>query len=171
MLSKEIKEALNEQINSELHSAYLYLSIEAYFESMNLPGFANWMGVQTQEELMHAIKICDFINERDCRVILKSIAKPLAEWELPLAVFEAAYKHEQSVTGCINNLVNLTVEEKDHATNTFLQWFVNEQVGEEKSTDDIVEKLKLITDAPGGMYMLDNEMGQRVFTPPATEGE
>ena len=171
MIGKKMQEALNEQINAELYSAYLYLSMEAFFQSINLPGFANWMRVQTQEELMHAMKMYDYVNGRGGRVTLKSIAAPPAEWESPLAVFEAVYKHEQKVTGLINNLVNLAIEQKDHAANMFLQWFVNEQVEEEKSADEIVQKIKLMADAPGAMYMLDNEMGQRVFTPPATQGE
>lgn len=171
MIGKKMQEALNEQINAELYSAYLYLSMVAYLESVNLPGFANWMRVQTQEELTHAMKIYDYVNDRGGKVSLKSIAQPPAEWDSPLAAFQAAYKHEQKVTGLINDLVNLAIEEKDHAANMFLQWFVNEQVEEEKSAETIVQKLKLIADTPGGMYMLDNEMGQRVFMPPATEGE
>jgi ferritin len=171
MISKKMQEALNEQVTAEFYSAYLYLAMEAFFESVNLPGFANWMRVQTQEELTHGIKIYDFLNERGGRVILKAIEQPPSEWASPLAVFEAAYKHEQKVTGLINALVNLAVEEKDHAANSFLQWFVDEQVEEEKSASDIVGKLKLIKDSPQGLYMLDQELAQRVFTPPAgTEG-
>ncbi len=171
MIDKKMQGAFNEQINAELYSAYLYLSMVAYFESINLPGFAAWMRAQTQEELMHAMKIYDYVNERGGRVILKSIGKPQTEWKSPLDAFEAAYEHEQKVTGLINGLVNLAIEEKDHAANMFLQWFVNEQVEEENNADAIVQKLKLMADAPGGMYMLDNEMGQRVFTPPVTKGE
>jgi ferritin len=171
MISKKMQDALNEQVTAEFYSAYLYLAMEAYFESVNLPGFANWMRVQTQEELTHGIKIYDFLNERGGRVTLKAIDQPPSEWASPLAVFEAAYKHEQKVTGLINALVNLAVEEKDHAANSFLQWFVDEQVEEEKSASDIVGKLKLIKDSPQGLYMLDQELAQRVFTPPAgTEG-
>ncbi|MHC4572627.1 MAG: ferritin [Planctomycetota bacterium] len=171
MISQKMQEALNEQTNAEFYSAYLYLSMEACFESMNLPGFANWMRVQTQEEVTHAMKIYDYVNERGGRVTLKQIAAPPAEWDSPLNAFEAVSKHEQKVTGLINNLVDLAVEEKDHAANIFLQWFVNEQVEEEKNAEQIVQKLKLTADAPGAMYMLDNEMAQRVFTPPATKGE
>ena len=171
MIDKKMQGAFNEQIKAELYSAYLYLSMVAYFESVNLPGFANWMRAQTQEEVMHAMKIYDYVNERGGRVILKSIGEPQTEWESPLAAFEAAYEHEQKVTGLINGLVNLAIEEKDHAANMFLQWFINEQVEEENNADAIVQKLKLMADAPGGMYMLDNEMGQRVFTPPVTKGE
>ncbi|MHC4644539.1 MAG: ferritin [Planctomycetota bacterium] len=171
MISKKMQDALNEQVNAELYSGYLYLSMEAYFESVNLPGFASWMRVQTQEEMMHAMKMYDYVNERGGRVTLKAIDCPPTEWKSPLAVFQAVYEHEQKVTSLINNLVNLALEEKDHAAHIFLQWFVNEQVEEEKSADDVVQKLKLMADAPGGMYMLDNEMAQRVFTPPATQGE
>jgi ferritin len=162
-----VEEALNGQINAELYSAYLYLSMEAYFESVSLPGFATWMRVQTQEELMHTMKIYGFVNERGGRVLLKSIDQPPTEWESPLAVFEASYKHEQKVTGLINDLVNLAIEQKDHATNSFLQWFVNEQVEEEDSADQVVQKLKMIKNDPGGLFLVDRELGQRVFTPPA----
>ena len=171
MLAKKMEKALNDQINAELYSAYLYLSMSAYFEAENLPGFAKWMRIQWQEEVMHALKIYDYVNERGGRVTLKSIAEPPAKWKSPLDAFQATYKHEQVVTGRINDLVTQAVAEKDHATNAFLQWFVTEQVEEEKSADEIVQKLKKIADAPGAMYMLDNEMGQRVFTPPTAEGE
>ena len=166
MIGKKMQEALNEQINAELYSAYLYLSMAAYFESANLPGFANWMRIQTQEEVAHAMKFYDFVNQRAGRVTLKAIDQPQTEWQSPLAAFEAVYKHEQKVTGLINNLVNLAVQEKDHATNNFLQWFVNEQVEEEESAADIVGKLKLIESDTQALYMLDKEMGQRLFHPP-----
>jgi len=171
MISKKMEKALNGQINAELYSAYLYLSMEAYFRSLNLNGFANWMRVQTQEEIFHVTKMYNFIDERGGRITLKAIEGPPTEWDSPLAVFEAAYAHEQKVSGLINDLVNLAIEEKDHATNTFLQWFVNEQVEEESSADDVVQQLKMMKDAPGGMFMLDRELGQRVFTPPAAQGE
>jgi len=171
MIAKKMEEALNKQVNAEMYSAYLYLSMESYFKSLNLNGFANWMRVQTQEELMHAMKIYDFMNERGGRVTLKAIDGPPTKWESPLAVFEAVYAHEQKVTALINQLVDSAIKEKDHATNTFLQWFVNEQVEEESSADEIVQQLKIRENAPGGMFMLDRELGQRVFTPPATEGE
>ena len=170
MISKKMEEALNDQVNAELYSAYLYLSMESYFKSQNLNGFANWMRVQTQEEVSHAMKIYDFVNERGGRMLLKGIEGPPTKWKSPLAVFEAAYAHEQKVTGLINKLVDLAIKEKDHATNSFLQWFVNEQVEEEASADEIVQQLKMMENAPGGMFMLDRELGQRVFTPPAAEG-
>ncbi len=170
MIGKKMVEALNEQVNAELYSAYLYLAMEAYFQSANLPGFANWMRVQTQEEVAHAMKIYDFLNERGGRVTLTAIAKPQAQWKSPLAAFEAAYRHEQKVTTLINGLVDLAIKEKDHATNSFLRWFVDEQVEEEASADEIVQKLKRAEKAPGAMYMIDKEMTQRVFTPPTAEG-
>jgi ferritin len=167
MIGKKLEQALNEQVNAEMYSAYLYLSMESFFKSLNLNGFATWMRAQTQEEMMHAMKIYDFIIERGGRVLLKPIEGPQTKWESPLAVFEAVSKHEQKVTSLINNLVDLAIEEKDHATNSFLQWFVNEQVEEEASADEVVQQLKMMEKAPGGMFMLDRELGQRVFTPPA----
>ena len=161
MITKKMEEALNDQINAELYEAYLYLSMSAYFESENMPGFANWMRIQTQEETMHAMKIYDYVNGQGGRVTLKSIDEPPAKWKSPLEAFKATYKHEQVVTGRINDLVNLAIKEKDHATNAFLQWFVTEQVEEEKGANEIVQKLKRISDVPGGLYMLDNELGQR----------
>ncbi|MBA7701697.1 Bacterial non-heme ferritin [subsurface metagenome] len=167
MLSKKMEQALNDQINAELYSSYLYLSMQAYFESVNLSGSANWMKAQTQEELMHAVKLYDFVNERNGRVLLNAIDKPPTEWKSPLDVFEQVFKHEQKVTELINNLVNLANDEKDHATVSFLQWFVNEQVEEEASADAVRQQLKLMESAPGGLFMLDKELAQRVFTPPA----
>jgi ferritin len=171
MINKKMEKALNAQVNAELYSAYLYLSMESYFKSLNLNGFANWMRVQTQEEVTHATKIYDFLNERGGRALLKAIEGPPTTWDSPLATFEAAYAHEQKVTSLINDLVDLAIKEKDHATNNFLQWFVNEQVEEEASADAIVQQLKIMADAPGGIFMLDRELAQRVFTPPATTAE
>ena len=171
MISKKMEKALNGQLNAELYSAYLYLSMAAYFESINLAGFANWMRVQNAEEQFHAMKFYDYIIGRGGRVTLSAIEAPPSDWDSPLAVFEATLTHEQKVTGLINNLVDLAIQEKDHATNTFLQWFVNEQVEEESSADKIVQQLKIIENTPGGMFMFDRELGQRVFTPPANEGE
>lgn len=161
-----MEKPFNEQINEELYSAYLYLSMVAYFESINLPGFANWMRVQTQEEIVHAMKFYDYINQRNGRVALTALADPQIEWKSPMDAFEAAYKHELHITAKINELVNLAIEEKDHAANMFLQWFVNEQVEEEKNPLDIIQKLKMIKDSSDGLYMLDKELATRVFTPP-----
>lgn len=165
MLNPKIQDALNSQINAEIYSSYLYLSMSAYFDSQNLGGMANWMRVQAQEELTHAMKFFDFVNERDGRVQLTQVEAPKTEWTSPLEVFEDALAHEQKVTGLINNLVDLSLGEKDHASSTFLQWFVTEQVEEEAAARTIVEKLKLIGDNPMPLYMLDGELGQR--TPPA----
>jgi ferritin len=172
MLNEKVQEELNKQLNAELYSSYLYLSMSAYFQSLNLSGFANWMRVQAQEELMHAVKFYDFINERDGRVTLKPVDGPPSEWVSPLTAFEHVYEHEQKVTGLINDLVNLAIGERDHATNIFLQWFVSEQVEEEASANDVVQRLKLLGDDKSGLFMLDRELAQRVFTPPAatTEG-
>jgi len=171
MLNNDMEKALNAQVNAEMYSAYLYLSMSAYFQSKSLGGFASWMRVQAQEEMVHAMKIYDFINERGGRVILAPIEAPPTEWNSPLATFEAVYEHEQKVTGLINELVELALEKHDHATNIFLQWFVSEQVEEEDSANDVVEKIKLMGDARGGLFMLDRELGQRVFTPPAATSE
>ena len=173
MISEKVQEELNKQLNAELYSSYLYLSMSAHFHSINLRGFANWMRVQAQEELVHVAKFYDFIHERDGRVILRPVEGPPSEWASPLAVFEDAYRHEQKVTGLINSLVDLAVEERDHATNNFLQWFVAEQVEEEASANEVVEQLRLVGDDRSGLFMLDGELGQRVFTvpPPGTAGE
>ena len=171
MLSKQMESALNDQINAEMYSAYLYLAMSAYFQSAKLSGFANWMQIQAQEEMVHAMKFYDYINERGGRVTLQSIEAPPKDWDSPLDVFDATLQHEQKVTSLINSLVDIAMEERDHATNIFLQWFVSEQVEEEDTANEILQKIKLMADAPGGMFMLDNEMGQRVFTAPADTAE
>ena len=167
MLKKKMLKAMNDQINAEMYSAYLYLSMDAYFQSSSLSGFAAWMRAQAQEEMMHAMKFYEFVNERGGKVTLEAIAKPESTWDSPLAVFEAVLTHEQHVTSLINNLVDLAISEKDHASNIFLQWFVTEQVEEEASASEVVEKLKRIKDNPSGLFMMDAELGRRVFTPPA----
>jgi ferritin len=167
MIGKKVVDELNKQVNEEMFSAYLYLSMNAYFESLNLKGFANWMKVQVQEELAHAMKFYDFIIGRGGRVVLDQLKKPKTEWKSPLDAFEAAYAHEQHITGRINTLVNLAIEEKDHATNAMLQWFVTEQVEEEANTSAVTEKLKLAGDKGAGLFMMDQELARRVFVPPA----
>lgn len=169
MFSKKMEKAINEQINAELYSSYLYLSMSAYFAAAGLPGFANWMRVQAQEELFHAMKFFDHVNERGNRVTLKAIGEPPAQWDSPLAIFANALEHEQKVTGLINNLVNLAQSEKDHATVIFLQWFVTEQIEEEASAGTILQKLKLIGKDASGLFVLDGDLAQRVFTPPAAQ--
>jgi len=167
MIKKKIENALNRQINAEMYSSYLYLSMSAFFESENLKGFAHWMRVQAQEELVHAMKFFDYVHERGGTITLTAIDAPPTKWQSPLAAFNHVFEHEQKVTGLINGLVDLAISENDHATNNFLQWFVTEQVEEESSADEIVQKLKLMGDAPGGLFMFDRELGQRVFTPHA----
>jgi len=170
MIKPKVQQALNLQVNREMYSAYLYLAMAAYFESLNLKGFANWMTVQAQEEMGHAMKFYAYLVSRGGRVVLSAIEAPPHEWSSPLNAFEEAYKHERKVTGLIDNLVGLSITEEDHATHAFLQWFVSEQVEEEASADAIVQKLKLTAQAPGGLFMMDQELGKRVFTPPPTGG-
>lgn len=166
MISDKMQEAINKQINAELYSAYLYLSMSAYYQSLNLPGFANWMRVQVQEELVHATKFYDFLHERGGFVKLEAIAGPTIEWQGPAVPFEQAYQHEVQVTKRIHSLVSLAMKEQDYATNTFLDWFVNEQVEEESSTDSVVRKMKLIGDDRSALFMIDRELATRVFVPP-----
>jgi len=161
VLKQKIEKALNKQINAELWSAYLYLSMSAYFESINLSGFANWMRVQAQEEVGHAMKFYTHVIERRGRVIVSAITAPPTTWKSPLNVFEDAFKHEQKVTGVIHDIANMAAAEKDHATVSMLQWFIDEQVEEEASTDAIVQKLKMIGTNTSGLYMLDRELAQR----------
>ncbi len=171
MIKQNIQNTLNRQLNAEMYSAYLYLSMSSYFESLNLKGFATWMRVQAQEEMTHAMKFYDYVNQRGGRVTLTTIDAPPNEWNSPLAVFEHTYQHEQRVTGLINDLVDLATSDKDHATCNFLQWFVTEQVEEESSADEILQKMKLIGDNKSGLFMLDQELGQRIFKPPASAEE
>lgn len=169
MVSKKMQETLNGQLNAELYSAYLYLAMAAYYEDSDLPGFANWMRVQAQEELTHAMKFYEYLIQRGSRVILDAIEQPQKEWESPLAASEHVLKHEKKVTGLINELVDLAVEEKDHATNNFLQWFVAEQVEEEESAGGVLQKVRLAADSSSGLLMVDSELAKRVFNAPSSE--
>lgn len=169
MIQKRVEEAFNIQINAELYSAYLYLSMAAYFEAQNLPGFANWMRVQFQEEQFHAFKMFDFVNERGGRVVLTKIDGPKVEWENVIDVFEEVLTHEQHVTSLINNIMDIAIEEKDHATRSFLNWFVDEQVEEESTAEGIISELKLIDGRGNGIMMMDREFRARVFTPPVAK--
>jgi ferritin len=167
MLSQKMEQALNQQLNAELYSAYLYLSMAAYYSSINLNGFANWMTVQNLEETMHGMKFYSYINERGGRIKLEQIETPPHTWASPLQVFEETLKHEEKVTGLINNLVDMAIAERDHSANAFLQWFIIEQVEEEASANEIIQNLKLAGNDPHALFMLDRELGTRVFTPPA----
>jgi ferritin len=169
MISEKVSDALNKQVNAELYSAYLYLSMSSWFSERSLTGFANWMRVQAQEEQFHAMKIYDYILERGATIKLDTIAKPEAEWSNPIEVVGEVAKHEALVTGLINDLVDVAIEERDHASNIFLQWFVEEQVEEEASAGELLDRLKLIGDASGGMFHMDMELAKRVFTPPVGE--
>ena len=169
MLSKKMEKAINQQINAELYSSYLYLSMATYFDSKGLGGFSNWMRQQAQEELFHGMKMFDFVCERGGRVILQAIDKPPSKWSSPLDAFQNVLAHEQKVTGLINDLVNLAIDERDHATNIFLQWFVSEQVEEEDTAGNLVDKLILIGKDANGLFMLDTELGQRIFNLPTKE--
>jgi len=165
MLGKKMEKALNDQITWEFYSGYIYLSMSAWFQAQGLPGFANWMEVQNQEEVFHATKMFRYVLESGGKVELGAIAKPKAAWKKPLDAFQDALAHEQGVTARINALVDLAQKEKDHATNNFLQWFVSEQVEEEANVSDIISKLRLVGDG-GALFMLDKDLATRVFTPP-----
>ncbi len=164
MPNQKTMESFNQQINEEIFSSYLYLSMAAYFESKNLKGMAHWMRLQTEEENMHAMKFFDFVLQRGGKINLSKIEGPKTDWASPLEAFEDSYKHEEKITSLINNLVDLSLKEKDHAANAFLQWFVTEQVEEEANVLEIVEKLKLAGDHPEVLLMIDKELSQRTLT-------
>jgi ferritin len=166
MLKPKMLKALNEQINAEMYSSYLYLSMAAYFHSISLAGFAGWMRSQVQEELFHGMKFYDYVAERGGKITLETIEKPEGVWKSPLEAFKHILRHEVLVTGMINELMELAVNEKDFATQNFLQWFVAEQVEEEATAGEIVDKLKLIKEDTSGLFFLDAELGRRVFTLP-----
>jgi ferritin len=168
MISKKMVQALNKQINNELYSAYLYLSMSSYTNYIGLKGAANWFMVQYQEEMVHAMKIYDYVNSQGNHAQLAAISAPPAEFGTLLSMFEQTLKHEQFITNCINELMDLAIKEKDHATQIFLQWFVTEQIEEEGNDNDIIAQLKLVGDNPQGLMMVDRDMAARVFTPPAT---
>ena len=161
MFSSAVQDAMNQQINAELYSAYLYLSMAANFEAENLRGMAHWMQIQAREETGHALKFFKHIAERGGRVTLASIAAPPTKWDSPQALFEVVYAHECHVTSLINKLVELAGAEKDHASAVFLQWFVNEQVEEEANASEILHQLKMVGDSKQGLFMLDHHLGQR----------
>jgi len=169
MISKKMNDALNAQINAEMFSAYLYLAMSAWCSERSLAGFANWMRVQAQEEMSHATKIYDYVLERGGHVVLDAIDKPAADWSSPMAVIEETAQHEAKVTSLINDLMALANKEKDYASHIFLQWFVTEQVEEEASVGEVLERLKMIGKDSAGMFAMDLELGKRVYTPPVAE--
>lgn len=167
MLNEKMQKILNEQVQKEFYSAYLYLSMEAYFSYQNLEGFANFFRVQVQEERDHAMKFFNYINQAGGRVQLRQIDAPQIDFASAENVFELTLQHEQFVTKSIYSLVDAAIAEKDHLTNNFLQWFVTEQMEEEATMDRILKRLRFIKNDVQGMLMLDAELAQRVYTPPA----
>lgn len=173
MIDKRMQEALNNQINEEMFSSYLYLSMSAYFESKSLLGFAHWMKTQAQEEMLHTMKFYSYILERGGKVELQAMAAPKKEWTSVLNAFEEALAHEEHITSCINDLMSVAMEVKDHATQNLLKWFVDEQVEEEATANEVVDKLRMIGDHGPMLLMQDKEMSQRMpgpnpyFPPPA----
>lgn len=164
MLNIKVEKSINEQINAELYSAYLYLSMSAYFESQSLEGMATWMRAQFEEEQEHAFRFFDYVNERGGRVELAAIEQPQKEWSSVLSVFEDTLAHERVVTEMINNMMEIAIEEKDYATQSFLQWYVDEQVEEEATVEGILSKVERIGDNGNGLLMLDRELGSRPAT-------
>ncbi len=161
MLNSTVQNAINEQIKNELYSAYLYLSMSAYFEAANLPGIAKWMRIQSNEEVEHAMKFFDFVNDRGGRVTLKAIDQPPSEWSTAQAAFEQVLEHEQKVTGMIHSLYALATKENDYPTQVLLHWYIDEQVEEEKNASLIVEQVRMIGDHPNALLMLDHRLGKR----------
>ncbi len=166
MLHDKMAKALNDQMNWELYSSYIYLAMASHFEQINLKGCAHWMRVQTMEEVTHFKRFYDFVTARGARVVLSEIKAPPSEWKSPLDAFEDALKHEQEVTRRIHRMADLSLELKDHATSSLLKWFIDEQVEEEASADEVIQNLKLNQDAPSGIYLIDKELGARAFTVP-----
>lgn len=163
MLKEKVLKAMNDQINAEQYSALLYLSMSAWLEAKGLPGFANWMYVQYQEELTHANKFFKYVNERSGRVDLKGIEQMPTEFDSVTEIVEKTLAHEQHVSRLIDNLMDVAIEERDHATQSFLQWYVDEQVEEEANVSEILDNLKLISSKGNGLFMLDRELRQRTF--------
>jgi ferritin len=161
MLKNELLEALNKQINAEMYSSYLYLSMASWLEAENLTGMASWMKTQAREEWTHSMKFYQFIYERGGRVTLQAIAAPPAKWETPQAVFEEVGRHEQHVTKLIYEILEQAQAAKDHATVAFLQWFVKEQVEEEATAADVLSKVKMVSGSPNGLFLIDRMLGER----------
>lgn len=167
MLSEKMQNALNAQINAELWSAYLYLSMSMDASAKGLKGVANWFAIQFKEEQDHAQILINYVNARGGRVLLAAIDAVQTEWSSPLAMYENTLEHEQKVTSLINDLYNLAIEEKDHATRSMLTWFVDEQVEEEENARDLIDQLRMVADDKLGLYMVDKELAARVYTTPS----
>lgn len=166
MINEKMEKAFNEQINKEFYSEYLYLSMQAYFERLNLKGFVNWMQVQVQEEHAHALGMFDYLNQRGGSVVLEAIDKPETEWKSPLHVFEDVLKHEEYVTSRINALMDVAEEVKDRAAMSFLDWYLKEQVEEEDNVGNVLATLKLIGDDKNALLLLDKDLAARTFVQP-----
>lgn len=166
MISKKMDDAINAQMIREMYSGYLYMSMSSFINSLGLKGFANWLMVQYHEEMFHAMKMYEYIQSRGGNVKIGTIDEPPSKWETPLDMFEKVLEHEQKVTAWINELMETAIEEKDHASQIFLQWYVTEQVEEEENDNDIIAQLKLIRDNPQGLIMLDKELAARMTTVP-----
>ncbi len=169
MINEKLEKAFNDQINKELYSEYLYLSMQAYFERLNLKGFVNWMSVQVQEEHAHALGMFNYLNQRGGNVVLEAIDKPETDWESPLAVFEQVLEHEEYVTSRINALMDVAEEVKDRAAMSFLNWYLKEQVEEEDNVGNVLATLKLIGDDKKALLMLDKDLAARTFVAPVIE--
>jgi ferritin len=167
MLTKTMEKALNDQVNFEIYSSYLYMAMTSALEAMNFKGAAHWMRIQTLEELFHANKFFNYIIDREGRAVLQEIKKPKTDWKSFLEVFDDAHKHEIIVTSRICSLVDLALMEKDHVTNSTLQWFVTEQIEEESNGKTIIEKIKKTKNSSDGLMMIDTELGARVLSPMA----
>ena len=169
MLTARMHQALNDQLQAEFYSAYLYLSMSAYFEDLGFEGMANWMTIQFQEEQSHALKFYRYINEREGRVELQAVDKPERDWDSPLAAFEEALAHERMISGRINDLADLAIKEKDHATHNMLQWYISEQVEEESNVSAIVTQMRMVGGEGHGLFMIDREMRGRTFVDEAQD--
>lgn len=161
MLSKTIQDAFNTQVKNEIESAYLYLAMAQYCESVNLSGFAHWLTEQWEEELEHAEKLMGYMNDKGGRVLLEAIAKPPADFASPTKVFEEVFAHEQKVTSLINQLYALALKENDYATQVELQWFIKEQVEEEKNAEAILNQLKMVGESGAPLLMIDRQLANR----------
>jgi ferritin len=164
-MNKRIVDAVNAQIHAEFSSAYVYLAMSARMEELSLPGFANWLRIQWQEEIVHALKLYDFLIARDGVVSLKGLGTPSAAFETPLEAFESVLKHEQKVTALIHELYAVAIDEKDYPLQSLLQWFIDEQVEEEENARAAIDSLRLVGDSGSGLFMLDREMGTRALEP------
>ncbi len=171
MINEKVGKILNSQVNKELYSAYLYLSMSAYFSDKGLLGFANWMRIQAQEEQAHAMLMYDFLINRGEKVVLTEVDAPPKSWENSLSVMEEVLKHEVYVTGLINNIISIAEEVKDRATISYMNWFIDEQVEEEANAQDIISKLKLIGEDKSALYLLDKDLAARVFVQPTINGK